>query len=52
MRSDTRRKLDRVKNLLKQGHSLSKAIREVRIGCKTYYKYEDHILNDLDPCRI
>ena len=41
MRPETRRKLDRVKSLLKRGYSLSKAIREVRVGWKTYYKYED-----------
>ena len=46
MRPETRRKLDRVKSLLKRGYSLSKAIREVRVGWKTYHKYEDYILSD------
>ena len=46
MRKKTKRKLDKVKELLKCGYTLRKAIKEVRVGWKTYYKYEDYVLND------
>lgn len=46
MREKTRRKLDKVKELLKRGYTLRKAIKEVKIGWKTYYKYENYVLND------
>ena len=32
MRSETRRKLDGVKSMLKHGYSLNKAIKEVGVG--------------------
>jgi ACT domain-containing protein len=40
MLDETRAKLERVKELLKQGYSLRKAIRGAGLGCKSYYKYE------------
>jgi len=46
MRDETRWKLDRVKELLKQGYSLRRALREVKLGWKTYYQCEDYVLED------
>jgi ACT domain-containing protein len=46
MLDETRAKLERVKELLKQGYSLRKAIRGAGLGCKSYYKYEGYVLAD------
>jgi len=51
MRPETRREHEMVKNLLKHGYSLSKAIREVDVSWKTYYKYEDYILSNPEVLR-
>jgi ACT domain-containing protein len=51
MREDTRIKLEKVKDLLKRGYSLRKAIREAGLGCKSYYKYESYVLADKDVPR-
>lgn len=42
----SREKLDRVKELLKQGYSLRRALRDARLGWKTYHEYEEYILAD------
>ena len=46
MLEETRRKLELVKKLLKEGYSLRKALRKAGLGCKSYYKYEDYVLAD------
>lgn len=46
MEEETKRKLEAVEELLRRGYSLRKAIKEARLGCKSYYKYEDYMLSD------
>jgi len=46
MREETRRKLERVKDLLKRGYTIREALGEVGLGWKSYYKYEEYIYSD------
>ncbi|MHA1711790.1 MAG: hypothetical protein ACTSUS_07005 [Candidatus Freyarchaeota archaeon] len=46
MREETKVKIETVKKLLKQNYSLRKALREAKLGWKTYYKYENYVLAD------
>ena len=46
MREETRRKLERVRELLKRGYAVRRALGEVGLGWKSYYKYEDYIYSD------
>ena len=46
MREETRRKLERVKDLLKRGYTIRGALGKVGLGWKSYYKYEEYIYSD------